>query len=151
MLPSQAIHYVKSTNNIKKQVYRIISPQYCLLLFQRNNDMTIPLEDYYLRFPEPYQGCLLALKLIILSVDEHIIHERKFQIPNFSYKGKKLGFLWMNRKKLIVGFITDKSILPSVEGRRKKDQLEMIQIDPNADLPKEMIIAKLQEIILLYQ
>jgi hypothetical protein len=104
--------------------------------------MTTQLEDYYLKFPEPYQGCLLALKHIILGIDEHILHERKFQIPNFSYKGKKLGFLWMNRKKLIVGFITDKSILPSMNGIRKKDQLEMIQIDPDKDIPKEMIVAK---------
>lgn len=113
--------------------------------------MNTQLEDYYLKFPEPYQGCLLALKLIILSVDEHIIHERKFQIPNFSYKGKHLAFLWMNQKKLIVGFITDKSILSSVEGKKKKDQLEMIRIDPNADIPKEMVVAKLQKLIQLYQ
>jgi hypothetical protein len=113
--------------------------------------MNTQLEDYYLKFPEPYQGCLLALKLIILSVDEHITHERKFQIPNFSYKGKHLAFLWMNRKKLILGFITDKSILPAVAGTRKKDKLETIQIDPNADLPKEMIVAKLQELIRMYE
>ena len=60
--------------------------------------MSAELEDYYLKFSEHYQGCLLALKLIILSVDENITHERKFQIPNFSYKGKHLAFLWMNLK-----------------------------------------------------
>jgi hypothetical protein len=113
--------------------------------------MNTQLEDYYLKFPEPYQGCLLALKRYILGVDEHILHERKFQIPNFSYRGKHLAFLWMNRKKLMLGFITDKSILPSVQGMKKKDQIEMIQIDPNKDIPKEMIVAKLQELIQLYQ
>jgi hypothetical protein len=112
--------------------------------------MNTQLEDYYLKQAEPYQSCLLAIKFIILNVDEQIIHERKFQIPNFSYKGKKLAFLWMNRKKLILGFITDKSVLPRIAGLKTKDQLDMIQIDPTKDLPKEFIESKIKELIELY-
>jgi len=55
-----------------------------------------------------------------MHVDEEIVHERKFQLPFFSYKGKKLAFLWMNRKKLIVGFITDKRVLPATDGQKGK-------------------------------
>jgi len=108
------------------------------------------LDDYYLKFSEPYQGCLLSLKHIILSVDEQITHERKYQIPFFLYKGRKLAFLWVTRKKLMLGFVTDKSILASPEGTKMKDQLEMIPIDPAADIPKEMIIARLNEQIHRY-
>lgn len=113
--------------------------------------MTTTLDDYYLKFPEPYQGCLLSLKYIILSVDEQITHERKYQIPFFYYKGKKLAFLWITRKKLMLGFVTDKSIVPSLEGMKVKDQLEMIQIDPGADLPKALIATKLKEQIAKYE
>ena len=113
--------------------------------------MNAELENYYLKHPEPIRECLLALKQIIMSVSNQITHERKYQIPFFSYKGKKLGFLWMNRKKLILGFITDKSILPHEAGIKLKDQIEMIQIDPNEDLPKELIKAKLQELIGKYE
>ncbi|NEW84700.1 MAG: DUF1801 domain-containing protein [Mariniphaga sp.] len=113
--------------------------------------MNAELENYYLKQNEPIRECLLALKQIIMGVSDQITHERKFQIPFFSYKGKKLGFLWMNRKKLILGFVTDKSILTPEDGIRLKDQLEMIQINPNADLPKELIVAKLQEIIRMYE
>ena len=113
--------------------------------------MNTQLEDYYLRHPEPFQGCLLALKHIILNLDERITHERKYQIPFFCFEGKKLAFLWMNRKKLMLGFVTDKSINPSKVGVKQKDRLEMIQIDPNADLPVEMIAAKLREQIQMYE
>ena len=112
--------------------------------------MNTSLEDYYLKHPEPYQSCLLALRHIILKVNEQILHERKYQIPFFCYKNKKLVFLWMNRKKLILGFVTDKSVVPKVEGMKAKDQLEMIQINPNEDLPKTMIEAKIKELIRLY-
>jgi len=114
-------------------------------------DMNTKLEDYYLRQPEPFQGCLLALKHIILNLDERITHERKYQIPFFYFEGKKLAFLWMNRKKLMLGFVTDKSIYPSKDGIKQKDRLEMIQIDPNIDLPMEMIAAKLLEQIRMYE
>lgn len=117
----------------------------------KNPDMNTQLEDYYLRHPEPFQGCLLALKHIILNLDGRITHERKYQIPFFCFEGKKLAFLWMNRKKLMLGFVTDKSIHPSKDGIKQKDQLEMIQIDPNADLPLEMIVSKLGEQIRMYK
>lgn len=113
--------------------------------------MNTQLEDYYLRHPEPFQGCLLALKHIILNLDERITPERKYQIPFFCFEGKKLAFLWMNRKKLMLGFVTDKSIYPSKAGVKQKDRLEMIQIDPNADLPVEMIAAKLREQMRMYE
>lgn len=113
--------------------------------------MNTKLEDYYLRHPEPFQGCLLAMKHLILNMDNRITHERKYQIPFFCFEGKKLAFLWVNRKKLMLGFVTDKSIIPHTVGTKHKDRLEMIQLDPNADLPVEMIIAKLREQIQTYE
>lgn len=116
-----------------------------------NRDMNTQLEDYYLRHSEPIRGCFLALKHIILNLDERIMHERKYQIPFFCFEGKKLAFLWMSRKKLMLGFVTDKSIYTSKAGVKQKDQLEMIQIDPNVDLPMEMIAAKIREQIQTYE
>lgn len=117
----------------------------------KNSDMNTRLEDYYLRHPEPFQGCLLALKHLILNLDNRITHERKYQIPFFCFEGKKLAFLWLNRKKLMLGFVTDKSIIPPTTGIKHKDRLEMMQIDPNADLPVELIVAKLMEQIRMYE
>ena len=106
--------------------------------------MATALESYYLSKSEPYQSCLLALKDIVLRANPHIVHERKFQIPFFTYKGKKLGYLWLNQKKLMLGFCLDKSLQEVTAGIKPKDQYESIRIDPNADLPVDLIMEKLQ-------
>ena len=113
--------------------------------------MSQELENYYLRQPEPFQGCLLALRNLILKVDDRITHERKYQIPFFYFKGKKLCFLWVNKKKLLIGFIVDKNIYPVVAGIKRKDDFETMQIDPNADLPVKIILEKLLQRMKLYE
>jgi hypothetical protein len=109
------------------------------------------LNHYYLKQPEPMQGCLLALKDIILGLDENITHQRKFQIPFFYYKDKKLSYLWVTKKKLQIGFIVDKNIYPKKEGVKLKDLYKSMVIDPNADIPIELITKKLNEKIALYR
>ena len=101
------------------------------------------LEFYYLSKPEPYQSCLLALRDIILRANPNICHERKFQIPFFTYKGKKLGYLWLNGKKLMLGFCLDKSLQELIPDVKPKDQYESMLIDPNADLPVDIILQRL--------
>lgn len=107
-------------------------------------------DDYYLKHQEPWQSCLLALKYLIMKVDENIMHEMAYQIPLFTYKGYRLAFLWITRKKLLLGLITDKKALPLINGKKQKDRYEMIEIDPNADLPKELIEDKIRQRIKLY-
>jgi len=106
--------------------------------------MTTPLESFYLNKPEPYRSCLLALKDIILAASPGILHERKFQIPFFTYKGKKLGYLWLDRKKVKLGLCLDKSLQETVAGVKPKDKYESMQIDPNADIPIDIILEKLR-------
>ena len=98
---------------------------------------------YYLSKPEPYQSCLLALKDIILNASPAICHERKFQIPFFTYEGRKLGYLWLNRKKLMLGFCLDKSLQEETPGDKLKDKYESIEINPNEDIPVDYILQKL--------
>jgi hypothetical protein len=102
------------------------------------------LEYYYLSKPEPYQGCLLALRDIILHANADICHVRKYQVPFFTYKDKKRGYLWLNGKKLMLGFCVDKKLQTMINPDVKpKDKYESIQIDPNIDLPVELILQKL--------
>jgi len=102
------------------------------------------LEAYYLSKPEPYQSCLLALRDIILSANPAICQVRKYQIPFFTYNDNKLGYLWLNGKKLMMGFCIDKKLQIAMNADIKhKDQYESIQIDPNADLPVDLILQKL--------
>ncbi|RFM27286.1 DUF1801 domain-containing protein [Deminuibacter soli] len=112
--------------------------------------MKTTLEAYYTKQPEAIRECLLALKAIVLRLDARITHVRKFQIPFFYLGNRKLAFLWVNRKKLLFGFVTDKSVLPQQEGTRKRNHFETIEINPDEDIPQEYIVARLQALITLY-
>ncbi|RYU96485.1 DUF1801 domain-containing protein [Emticicia agri] len=112
--------------------------------------MPSELENYYLKQTEPIQSCLLALKNIIMSIHPLITHERKYQIPFFYYKGKKLAYLWVTRKKLQVGFIEDKCLQEPIEGVRLKDKYQSIIVNPNEDIPMGVIVRNLKDLIHLY-
>jgi hypothetical protein len=112
--------------------------------------MTTELQNYYYKQPEPIQGCLLALRDIILDIDKQISHRRKYQIPFFYYKEKSLGFLWVVRKKIMVGFVTDKSVLTHEPGHRHKNKMETMLLAPDEDIPVKIITNKFIQLIELY-
>ena len=113
-----------------------------------------PMEDlltnYYLKQPEPIQSCLLALRDIILSVNKNISKQRKFQIPFFYYGDKKLAFLWVTRKRIMLGFVEDKNIYPKQKDVRLKDKIDAIYVDPTIDIPIKLIEKKIKVLIKLY-
>lgn len=51
--------------------------------------------------------------------------------------------MWLNQKKLMLGFCLDKSLQEVTAGIKPKDKYESFRIDPNADLPIEIIMEKL--------
>ncbi len=92
--------------------------------------------DYYYEKQEPiFRECLLALKNIILLADENIKHTRKFQIPFFIYKEFDLVFLWVHKKKIIIGFVEDKKMVLSASIKRKINIITKFEIYPNIDIP----------------
>jgi hypothetical protein len=92
--------------------------------------------DYYYYKQEFYtRGCLLALKDIIMSIDTEIIAVRKYQIPFFCYKSFNLAFLWVHRKKILVGFVENKKIFQSQTLGRRKDRVVTIEVNPMEDIP----------------
>ena len=111
--------------------------------------MITDLENYYLKQPEPTQGCLLALRSIIMHADENITHHRKYQIPFFYYKNWKLCFLWVKQKKLYLGFVEDRKIFPPSPDR-KTNNIVMLHIKPAEDLPIEEILENTTRLIALY-
>jgi hypothetical protein len=110
----------------------------------------ISADHYYFKQPEPFQSCLLALKTIILAHDPQITHGRMFQIPFFFYRDKKLAFLWIHRKKLLLGFVEDMKIQKAVPGTRRKNKYETLVIDPEADIPVKAIAKKLDALMRKY-
>lgn len=103
------------------------------------NDVLTALEYYYEKQNVPTRECLLALKAIMLSLHKNIVHTRKFQIPFFTYNNFSIGFLWVCRKKILVGFIEDRKLFSATAPGRKKNKMSTIEIDPAADIPVDII------------
>lgn len=110
-----------------------------------NNQLTA-LEHYYDKQDEMTRECLLALKHLILSVDNEIIHTRKYRIPFFYYKDLKLAFLWVYRKRIMLGFVEDRKTLITSGNHKRKDNISTLEFKPADELPFDQIR---QELILL--
>jgi len=106
-------------------------------------------QHYYSKQPEPIQSCLLALKTLIMASNRELTHERRYQIPFFCFRGKKVCFLWVTRKKVMVGFVEDSSLQPKVPGIKRKDRFETLLLDAGEDIPVELILERLTEKITL--
>lgn len=107
------------------------------------------LQHYYEKQETATRECLIALKSIVLSVDKNIIHNRKYQIPFFSYCEYSLGFLWVHKKKILLGFIEDKNSFPTTE-KRLKDSVSTLQINPLDDIPIDDIKQSFRQLIEKY-
>jgi len=105
------------------------------------------LDHYYDKQETSIKECLLGLKSIILSIDEDIIHIKKYQIPFFRYRDYNLGFLWVYRKKVLIGFIMDKKLLSTSLTERKKDNVFTMEINPLEDIPISIVQQNFNEII----
>lgn len=110
-----------------------------------------PLEHYYDKQNEETKACLLALKSIIMSVDPQIEHFRKYQIPFFRYKNFGISFLWVNKRKILLGFVVDKKVIPPENGQQQKDRISTFEINPLEDIPIERIKNELCTLIECYE
>ena len=107
-------------------------------------------DNYYEKQELATKECLLALKSIILSVDKNIVHIRKYRIPFFCYNQFNIGFLWVNRKKILIGFVEDKKVLSPPSKGRKKDNVWTLEISPLEDIPIDSIKYNFSELIKNY-
>lgn len=113
------------------------------------SDNSTALVHYYEKQHITTRECLLALKAIVLSVDENIIHKRKYQIPFFCYKEFNLGYLWVYKKKIIIGFIEDKRSFPTTE-QPIKDNVTTLKINPLDNIPIDDIKRTFRKLIEKY-
>ena len=115
-----------------------------------NKDILTALDHYYEKQELATKECLLALKSIILSVDKNIVHVRKYQIPFFCYNQFKIGFLWIHKKKILIGFVEDRKFLSLSSKRPRKDNVWTIEINPFEDIPINIIKSNFNELIKRY-
>ncbi|SDF39305.1 protein of unknown function (DU1801) [Mucilaginibacter pineti] len=115
--------------------------------------MSVQLDNFYLQQPEPTQGCLLALREIILKQDKNITAEWKYGMPFFCYKGKMFCYLWVHKKY-------KQPYIGLVEGQRfnhpsliveNRSRMKIILFNANEDLPVEIIEHILNNALDLYR
>lgn len=111
------------------------------------------LQDYYLNLEEPNKSCMLALRDIILEQDDNVRETRKWNSPCFCYKNRMFCFLMVDKKLqepyvlMVEGHRLDFPEL--IQGDRKR--MKTLPIDPNADLPIDLINSILQNAVEFYR
>ena len=66
-----------------------------MMFIFKKYSMNKPADEYFLNKPEPQQGCLLALRDIVLALDSNIELTMKYGMPCFCYHTKPLCYLWI--------------------------------------------------------
>jgi hypothetical protein len=115
--------------------------------------MISDLDNFYLQYPEPIQGCFLALRDIILAQDNLITAEWKYRLPFFCYKGKMFSYLWIDKKtnRPYIGIVEGKHINHPDLHFEKRTRIKTIQFEPSEDLPVETIANLIQQALDLYR
>ena len=111
------------------------------------------IDKFYLEKEEPLKSCLLALKEIIINLDENISTAWKYKVPFFCYKGKMFCYLWIDKKtkEPYIGVVEGNRIEhPSLEqGNRKR--MKIMRVNPNEDFPVETIELILNQALNFYR
>ena len=109
--------------------------------------------SFYLNQREPNKSCLLALREIILDLNEHMSETLKYGMPCFRFKNTTLCYLWKDKK-------TEEPYILLVEGKRlnqppletgNRKRMKILRINPDEDLPLDLIHEILDQALELYK
>ncbi|EAZ80889.1 DUF1801 domain-containing protein [Algoriphagus machipongonensis] len=111
------------------------------------------IEQFFFRQPEPNQSCFLALRNLILAHDPAITETVKYSMPCFCYLKKALCYLWLDKKSQepYILFVDGKALQHPMLESGDRAKMKILRIDPEKDLPKELISEILLEAISVRQ
>lgn len=115
--------------------------------------MLTPIGDNYFQYDIQINICLQFLREYILKKNIRLTEAWKYGMPFFYYNGKRCCYLWVDKKlkQPYIGFIEGTRLTHSELRQEKRSQIKILLIDPNEDLPLEVIDEVLDEMIALYQ
>lgn len=108
---------------------------------------------FYSKLTDPNKSCFLALRSIILDLDEEIAETMKYGMPCYTFKKKPMCYLWSDKK-------TKEPYVLFVEGKRMshpelktgdRAKMKIFRINPAKDLPLETIQELLSMALDLYK
>ncbi len=115
--------------------------------------MISDLNQFYLNQSEPNNSCFLALRSIILKLDDQIEEAWKYKLPFFLYKGKMFCYLWQDKKTkapyigVVKGLEINHPLL--IQGNRSK--MKILPINPNKDIEIDEINFILKKAMSFYK
>ena len=114
--------------------------------------MLRPIDNYFLQHAEPTKSCMQFMREHILKLDDNITEAWKYGMPFFCYKGKMMCYLWVHKKLLqpYLGIVEGKLINHPDLIIEKWAWMKILLIDPNKELPIDLIDGILKEILQIY-
>ncbi len=111
------------------------------------------LDNFYFKHSEEINGCLQAMKKIILAYDPDVTHEWKYGMPFFCYKKKMFCYLWIHKVSAqpYIGFVEGKHLAHALLIQEKRTRMKIMRFDPTKDLPIKTIQAILKQALHLYK
>lgn len=110
-------------------------------------------ENFFLNKDEPNKSCLLALRDIILGIDNNVTETTKYGMPCFCYKLKMFCYLWTDKKthEPYILFVEGKHLdHPKLEtGNRSR--MKIFRVNPLEDIPVNTIELLLNHALDLYR
>ena len=110
-------------------------------------------DNYYLQEAEPYKSCLLALKDIILGLDEKISQEWKYSLPFFYYKKKPFCYFWKDKKtkEPYIGVVRGNEIEHPLLESGNRTRIKIFRVNPNEDIDVKSVQEILKKAMTLYK
>jgi len=111
------------------------------------------IDNFYLNKEENLRHCLLALRDIILNLDENITTSLKYGMPFFLYKGKMFCYLWVKKETNIpyLGIVEGKRIEHPDLVLEERARMKIMLFDTDKDLPIKKIKSILNLVLDLYR
>jgi hypothetical protein len=111
------------------------------------------IDNYFLQKDEPAKSCLLFLRGHIQSLDPNITEAWKYRMPFYCYKGKMFCYLWTDKDngRPYIGIVEGRKINHPLLIQGARARMKILFIDPNADMPLEIIDDILKTTLGLYK
>lgn len=110
-------------------------------------------DHFYLDKPEPIKSCLLALRDIILDLDDELSETVKYGMPSFTLAKKPVCYLWTDKKtgEPYILFVAGKELNFDELQAGKRAKMKILSVDPGGDLPVKLIRKILMAAVALYR
>jgi hypothetical protein len=103
--------------------------------------MDKPIIQFYESQEEPVKSCYMALRQVFLAYDFDISEEWKYGLPFFYFAKKPLCYLWKDKKTMqpYIGFVDGNLMDHPLLEQGKRRRMKILRINPNEDLPLELL------------